>query len=93
MADQLLTTAEVLRRSGISRQVLYNYIDISLIHHAERTPGGRYKFDPAVVKRIALIQRLQRHGYSLRDIRETFRQGFSDNAQHGPGGASAPRPA
>ena len=77
MSEKLLTTAHVLRESGISRQMFYNYIDIGLIHETERTAGGRRKFGADVFAKIRIIQGLQELGYSLRDIRETFRHGFA----------------
>ena len=76
MTITLLTTAEVLRQSRISRQMFYNYIAIGLIHEAEKSNTGRRRFAPDVLAKLRVIQGLQELGYSLRDIRETFRRGF-----------------
>ena len=87
MPEPLLPTAEVLRQSGVTRQRFYNYIDIGLIHEAERTPGGRRHFAADVLTKIRIIQGLQELGYSLRDIRETFAHGFAplpDPEKNGP---------
>jgi len=69
---KLYRTAEVLRATGISRQVLYHYITLGLISPAEVTETGRRLFDESVFRRLELIRQLNRSGYTLRDIRETF---------------------
>ena len=68
----LYRTAEVLRATGISRQVLYRYITLGLITPAEVTDTGRRLFDKSVFSRLELIKELNHSGYALRDIRETF---------------------
>ena len=68
----LFKTAEVLRRSEISRQVLYRYIQMELVTPVETTDTGRQLFSERVFKQIAMIQRLNNSGYTLRDIREIF---------------------
>ncbi len=68
----LLKTAEVLERSGISRQVLYRYMQLELIVPAETTETGRNLFALGVFKQIEWIQRLNQSGYTLRDIREIY---------------------
>ena len=70
----LFKTAEVLRRAPISRQVLYRYISMELIAPSETTDTGRQLFEEKVFKQIAMIQRLNNSGYTLRDIREIFAQ-------------------
>ncbi len=69
---RLYRTAEVLRATGISRQVLYRYITLGLITPAEVTDTGRRLFDESVFGRLELIRELNESGYTLRDIRETF---------------------
>jgi DNA-binding transcriptional MerR regulator len=58
--------------AGVSRQTVEYYIMLGMIKplRLPRKPG-RY-FDAALVKRIALIHRLNGTGYTLRDIRETY---------------------
>jgi len=70
--QKLYRTAEVLRATGISRQVLYRYITLGLIVPAEVTDTGRRLFDEGVFGRLELIKKLNESGYTLRDIRETF---------------------
>ncbi len=69
---ELLKTGGVLSKAGISRQVLYRYIQMDLIEPAEVTETGRNLFREVVFKQIARIQKLNESGYTLRDIREIF---------------------
>lgn len=71
-STKLLKTGEVLSKAGISRQVLYRYIQMDLIEPAEVTDTGRNLFSDVVFKQIARIQKLNDSGYTLRDIREIF---------------------
>lgn len=61
-----------MRRSGVSRQVLYQYTAIGLIEEASTTPGGHRRYPERVVRHLALIRALKETGYTLRDIREVF---------------------
>lgn len=76
MSDKLFKTGEVLKRSGLSREVFYRYLNIGLIKEAGRTAGGHNLFDESVFARLELIQQLNRTGYPLRDIKDIF---FKDN--------------
>ncbi|MEM7261604.1 MAG: MerR family transcriptional regulator [Planctomycetota bacterium] len=69
--SELLKTGAVLERAGISRQVLYRYIQLDLVQPAETTDTGRHRFRESVFKQIDLIQKLNER-YTLRDIREIF---------------------
>lgn len=71
---RLLRTAEVLRHTGISHQVLYRYVTLGLIEPAATTPGGQRLFRPEVVPLIRIIQHFNREGYSLRDLKDTYFQ-------------------
>ncbi len=71
-SKKLLKTGGVLSKAGISRQVLYRYIQMDLIEPAEVTETGRNLFREVVFKQIARIQELNESGYTLRDIREIF---------------------
>lgn len=70
-APKLYKTGEVLDQSGISRQVLYRYMQMDLIVPAETTESGRSLFADTVFKQIKMIQQLNER-YTLRDIREIF---------------------
>lgn len=70
--EPLLSSGEVMRRSGVSRQVLYQYTAIGLIEETSTTPGGHRRYPERVVRHLALIRALKETGYTLRDIREVF---------------------
>lgn len=75
--EVLLKTGEVLSESGISRQMLYRYMQMDLILPAETTPTGRNLFSESVFKQIKLIQSLNER-YTLQHIREIFARRFSE---------------
>ena len=70
--ERLYRTEEVLRATGISRQVLYRYITLGFITPAKVTDTGRRLFDESVFGRLELIRELNQSGYTLQEIRETF---------------------
>ncbi len=70
-------TKDLLEKTGISRQTLQQYITMRLVKEKERTPGGHRVFGKDSIKRIRLIKKLNRSGYTLRDIREVFKRGIS----------------
>ncbi|MFH0910979.1 MAG: MerR family transcriptional regulator [Planctomycetota bacterium] len=74
---ELLTTGEVLKQSGFPRETFYRYLSTGLIREAERTQSGRKRFDPGVVDRLRFLRDLNESGYTLRDIRETFKSAFA----------------
>jgi len=69
---KLLKTGDVLKRSGVSRQMLYNYVAMGLLDEVKTTPAGHMLFGEKVFKRLALIENLQISGYSLRDMKDIF---------------------
>jgi MerR family transcriptional regulator, copper efflux regulator len=70
-----MKTGELVRRSGLTRQMVSSYCMYGLIHEAVRTPGGHRLFDVKTITRLKLIRQLLAHGYTLRDIREIFLRG------------------
>ena len=68
----LMKIGEVARRSGLTRQMIASYCIYGLVREADRTPKGHRLFDEKVLRRLKLIRGLVHHGYTLRDIRETF---------------------
>jgi len=75
MAQQptLLTTGEVMKRSGLSRQVLYQYTAMGLIEEAETTEAGHRLYPDAVLEHLRVIRLLREtQGYTLRQIRDIF---------------------
>ena len=68
--EKLVKTGEVLERAGISRQVLYRYMQLDLIVPVRTTGSGRNEFSPKVFRILELIERMKDHGYTLRDIKD-----------------------
>jgi DNA-binding transcriptional MerR regulator len=68
----LLATGEVMARSGLSRQVLYQYTAMGLIQEAETTAAGHRLYPERVLEDLRLIRLLNETGYALRDIKEIF---------------------
>lgn len=73
-AADLLPTGEVMARTGLSRQVLYQYTAMGLIQEADTTAAGHRLYPASVVEHLRLIRELNETGYTLRDIKEIFFQ-------------------
>ena len=69
-------TGELLARTGISRQVLNNYMTMELVVAVETTESGRHLFDEHAIESINLVDRLKTDGWTLQQIRETFGDRF-----------------
>lgn len=77
-APNALSIEEVCRQSGLSRITLHNYVRRGLVPKPQlcrdRSESGRYRkrsyLPPAVLERLATIQRLKREGYTLEAIAE-----------------------
>jgi len=74
--EELLKTRDILEKTGISRQMLQQYIVMGLVKEKEKTKGGHRRFGRETIKKIKIIQQLNRSGYTLRDIRESFKTGM-----------------
>jgi DNA-binding transcriptional MerR regulator len=70
--DVPLTSRQAADACGIAPHVLRYYTMLGLIQGAGSTPSGRRLYPASVVRQVQTIRRLQRLGYSLRDIREIF---------------------
>ena len=79
MADEpekkLLKTADLIEKSGLTRQMIYEYISFGLLREAKRTEAGHRLFDERAITEVKLIHRLCESGYTLRSIREIFVEG------------------
>ena len=79
MADteekKFLKTAELIERSGLTRQMIYEYISFGLLKEAQRTEAGHRLFDERSVTEAKLIHQLSESGYTLRAIRDIFIEG------------------
>jgi DNA-binding transcriptional MerR regulator len=76
--SKLVPIGKAAKKTGISRQSLQYYIMIGLIEPTETTSTGRRLFDEKCIERTKLIKKLNRSGYTLRDIRELFLEGRTD---------------
>lgn len=65
----LLTIGQLARRAGIRPSTLRYYEDEGLLEPSERTEAGYRLYDPDAEQTLHLIQRAQRLGFSLADIR------------------------
>ena len=70
--EPLLSTHEVTERTGLSRQVLYQYTAMGLIEAAGATPAGQRLYPPRVLERLRMIKLLNESGYPLKEIKEIF---------------------
>jgi DNA-binding transcriptional MerR regulator len=68
----LMRIGAAAAKAGVSRQTLQYYMMVGLIKPSSRSPAGQRLFDHDAVKRIKLIRRLNRSGYTLRGIRDIF---------------------
>jgi DNA-binding transcriptional MerR regulator len=69
---KLYKTAEVVKKAGITRQMLYTYTTMGLVEEATKTPTGHKLYGESIFKRLKLIHDLHDSGYTLRDIQELF---------------------
>lgn len=71
--DELLTTGEVMRQSGLSRQVLYQYTSMGLIEEAATNEAGHRLYPGRVLRDLRIIRLLREtQGYTLREIKDIF---------------------
>src|SRR5213592_1044752 len=77
--SDLLTIAEVARRSGIAASALRFYEHRGLIA-SERAGSGHRRYDRSVLRRIAFIVFAQRVGLSLEEIGEELAKLPTDHA-------------
>lgn len=64
-----LTIGQLANKTGVSRATLRYYEEQALIEPAGRTESGYRLYDESASKRLTFIQRAQRLGFSLADIR------------------------
>ncbi len=70
--ENLMRISDVAKAAGLTRQVVQYYLMLGLIREKSRSGGGHRLFDQSTVRRVKLICRLNRSGYTLRDIGELF---------------------
>ncbi|HEY8049096.1 MAG TPA: MerR family transcriptional regulator [Ramlibacter sp.] len=97
----MLTSKEILERTGISRATLNNYIAAGLIPRPDVLPpapddGAAPRigyFPDETIERIRSIQRLKRQGWSIGRISEHFAGGSAAPARHELEAIAASTPA
>ncbi len=70
--SELIKLSALAKQTGLSRQTIQYYLMLGLMKESSRTPGGHRLFDKSAIERAKLIHKLNKTGYSLRDIRELF---------------------
>ncbi len=68
----VFATGEVMKRTGLSRQVLYQYTAMGLIKEIATTEAGYRLYPESVFRNLKIIRSLNEHGYTLRDIKDIF---------------------
>ncbi len=71
MEKQGTTISDIARQVGLRPSAIRYYEHIGLLPAAARI-SGRRQYDPAVLKRLAVIQRAREFGFSLEEIRRLF---------------------
>lgn len=69
----LIRIGELARRTDKTVRALHHYEELDLLVPAERTKGGFRLYDSGNLERIEYIDRLQRLGFSLAEVRELVR--------------------
>lgn len=70
MIDNLLTVAEVSRRTGLSRKALRLYETMGLVEPEERSDAGYRLYGDESLRRIELVNRAKVLGLSLAEAKE-----------------------
>jgi len=70
--EEPLRISGAARAAGVSRQTIEYYIMIGLLTPVRAAGRGGRFFDQALIRRIRLIRRLNRSGYTLREIGQTY---------------------
>lgn len=73
----LLRIGDLAKRVGLTNQMVHLYCSMGLLQEAKRTKSGYRLFFPEAVRRVQIIRDLIKRGYTLRQMKQTFRQGFS----------------
>lgn len=72
--DTLMKIGELARRTDKTVRALHHYETLELLQPAHRTKGGFRLYDESNLERIVYIDRLQRLGLSLAEIRSLVEQ-------------------
>jgi len=89
--QELMRISPAAEAAGVSKQTVEYYIMLGLINPIRPSDSRGRFFDAALVKRIKLIRRMNRSGYTLRDIRQTYLERRAARRKGAPGGKNARR--
>src|SRR5690606_12602632 len=70
-----LTIGEVARRAGVQTSAIRYYESVGLLSPPKRV-NGRRRYDPTVLRRLALIQLARQAGFRIGELQVLF-SGFS----------------
>jgi DNA-binding transcriptional MerR regulator len=73
--SKLMSIGAAAKEAGVSTQSLGYYIMVGLIKPTMVSDTNRRFFDSKAIDRIKLIKKVNKLGYPLRDIKETFLDG------------------
>lgn len=74
LPEKLYRISDLVEFSGLSRQMLHNYVVMGLIEEKRRTSGGHRLFGKEAFSRLRQIMRMRRKGMSLLEIAERLRK-------------------
>jgi len=74
MQDAQMRIGEIARRAGVRVSLLRYYEEVGLLPEPDRVSGQR-RYDPTVLRRLAVIDVAQRAGLTLGEIRELLEHG------------------
>ena len=70
--NPLMRISAAAQAADVSKQTVEYYVMLGLIQPLRKEGGHGRFFDDELVKRIRLIREMNKSGYTLRDIRETY---------------------
>jgi len=70
--DSLVRISAAAKAADVSKQTIEYYVMLGLIEPVRKEGNSGRFFDDELIKRIRLIHALNKSGYTLRDIRETY---------------------
>jgi len=70
--SSLMRISQAAKAAGVSKQTVEYYMLLGLVRPIRRAGRRGRFFDAALVKRVRLVHQLNRSGYTLRFIRETY---------------------
>ncbi len=74
---EFLRIGDVARGVGLTNQMVHLYCSMGLLQEVKRTKSGYRLFGPEAARRVKIIRDLIRRGYTLREMKQTFRRGFN----------------